>query len=146
MAVVIAVALWGMKWTFNYFSNTQPLGPTTSPLVKPTERVLPPGPRLQALPHFELRDYCEAQERQVNTYGWVDRQSGILRVPIDRAMDLTLERGLSARPSIDAPSAPAVAATPPVVSGDSDMRGQCAYVVAEAKRGVASEEKEKSSE
>jgi hypothetical protein len=147
MAVVLAVTLVGMKWTFHYFSDTQPLGATMSPMVKDTDRMLPPGPRLQALPHLELRDYCEAQQREVNAYDWVDQQSGVLRIPVDRAMDLTLARGLPARPASDAAGGmPAAAAATPMVSGDADMRGQCAYVVEEGKRSIAAKEKEKSSE
>jgi hypothetical protein len=30
----------------------------------------------------------------VHTYGWIDRNGGVVRLPIDRAMDLVLERGL----------------------------------------------------
>ena len=41
-----------------------------------------------------MRSYAESQEKLLNTYGWIDRQNGIVRLPIDRAMELLLERGL----------------------------------------------------
>ena len=30
----------------------------------------------------------------LHSYGWVDQQAGIVRIPIDRAMTLLTERGL----------------------------------------------------
>ncbi|MGA3292340.1 MAG: hypothetical protein ABSE45_00005 [Candidatus Acidiferrales bacterium] len=129
MAVVLAVTLVGMKLTFNYFKKVQPLGATTSPMVSEGERVLPPRPRLQVQPHLELADYCAAQQQEVTTYAWVDRQSGVVRIPIDRAMELIIERGLPARSSAEAPGGvlPATA-TPPIVSGGMDLLGPCGYL------------------
>jgi hypothetical protein len=34
-------------------------------------------------------------------YGWVDRQAGVVRLPIERAMELVLERGLPTRPEAE---------------------------------------------
>jgi hypothetical protein len=129
MAVVLAVTLIGMRFTFDYFKKVEPLGPTASPMVKETDRMLPPSPRLQVQPHLELEDYCEGQEQEVNSYGWVNQQSGVVRIPVDRAMDLILTRGLPARSPGDASttdSSPAI--TIPVVSGGEDVQGQCGYL------------------
>jgi hypothetical protein len=52
--------------------------------------------------------------RRLSSYGWVDREAGIVRIPIDRAMDLLAERGLPARAGPD-PFAEVVAA--PSASG-----------------------------
>jgi len=38
------------------------------------------------------------------TYGRVDPQTGIARIPIDRAVDLLLEKGLSAPPPATPPN------------------------------------------
>jgi hypothetical protein len=32
----------------------------------------------------------EEQEGRLHSYGWVDREKGLVHIPIDRAMDLTL--------------------------------------------------------
>ena len=127
MAVVLAVVMVGMKWTFDYYSRTQSLGAPASPLF--AGRELPPSPRLQVQPRLELKDYCAAQEQRVNSYAWVDRSSGVVRVPVDRAMDLLLARGLAARPASEAPdgTAAAVAATP-MISGGMDSQGPCGYL------------------
>jgi hypothetical protein len=126
LAVLLVVTLVGMKWTFSYFSRTEPLGPAASPLIEPGARVLPPSPRLQSRPHQELKDYCEAQQEKVNTYAWVDQQSGVVRVPVDRAMDLVLAKGLPARAASEAPAgSPAAASSVPAAP---DAPGQCGYL------------------
>lgn len=127
MAVVLAVVLLGMKWTFDYYKRAQPLGATVSPLVKEGARVLPPSPRLQVQPHQELVDYCAAQQKAVNSYGWVNQESGVAHIPVDRAMDLVLARGLPTRPASEAPAgSPTVA--PATVAGGTDVQGQCGYL------------------
>jgi hypothetical protein len=43
---------------------------------------------LSSAPQQDLAAYRADKERQLNTYGWVDRQQGIARIPIADAMDL----------------------------------------------------------
>ena len=54
-----------------------------------------PGCRRE--PHQELKDYCEAQVKELNTYGWINQRLHVVRIPIDRAMDLVLQNGLPIR-------------------------------------------------
>jgi hypothetical protein len=58
---------------------------------------VPPPPRIQADPAADMQSYLQSQQNLLNTYGWIDRQSGVVRMPIDRAMELLLERGLPTR-------------------------------------------------
>ena len=44
-----------------------------------------------------MQSYYQSQQNLLNTYGWVDKQNGIVRLPIDRAMELLLQRGLPVR-------------------------------------------------
>jgi hypothetical protein len=53
-----------------------------------------PQPELEVHPGAGLARLRRAEETDLNTYGWVDRNSGIVRVPIDRGMQLLLQRGL----------------------------------------------------
>ncbi len=127
MAVVLAVTLFAMRGLFDYIKKAEPLGPTSSPLVKEGERVLPPSPRLQVYPHQELMDYCAKQQKDVNSYGWVNEQVGVVHIPVERAMDLILARGLPTRaPNEAPPGAPTVRA--PMVAGGTDLEGQCGYL------------------
>jgi hypothetical protein len=58
---------------------------------------LPPEPRLQTNPRQDLRDLRVKEDELLKSYGWVDKNGGIVRIPIDDAIRLTLERGLPAR-------------------------------------------------
>ena len=46
-----------------------------------------------------------AEEQVLTTYGWVDQQKGVVRVPIDRAIDLLAQKGLPSRPQSEAQAA-----------------------------------------
>ena len=138
MAVTMAVVMVGMKWTFDYFSRTQPLGAPASPLF--AGRELPPSPRLQAQPRLDLKDYCAAQEQGVNSYGWVDQPSGIVHIPVNRAMDLILAQGLAARPINEAPDGTAAAAAAtPMIPGGTDLQGPCGYLTEKPASETAAE-------
>jgi hypothetical protein len=90
----IAATLVIVWVTFNYFARHQELGPPASPF-EDTRKLPPPGvPVLEAAPSREFKQYREAQKELLNTYGWVDQKAGVVRLPIDRAMDLVIERGL----------------------------------------------------
>lgn len=39
-----------------------------------------------------LRELQEAQAKQITSYGWVDQNAGVVRLPIDRAMELTAQQ------------------------------------------------------
>ena len=54
----------------------------------------PPRP---TAPASELLDLRATEEAVLHHYGWVDRPAGIIRLPIDRAMEVLVERGLPAR-------------------------------------------------
>jgi hypothetical protein len=90
--VVVGVAMRGM---FHYFATVQSLGPPASPFEN--ARALPPQPRLQPQPRLDLRQLHRREDEKLNTYGWVNQKDGVVRIPIERAMDLVAERGLPAR-------------------------------------------------
>jgi hypothetical protein len=60
---------------------------------------LPPEPRLQEHPRQDLKDLRAAEDALLKSYGWVDKNQGVVRIPIDEAMKLTLQRGLASRPA-----------------------------------------------
>jgi len=53
-----------------------------------------PQPRMQVRPALDLETLRAAEDAQLNSYGWIDRDAGVARIPIHRAMQLILERGL----------------------------------------------------
>jgi len=61
----------------------------------PVESATPfPQPRLQAQSGADLQKLRAAEDERLNSYGWINRRTGIAHIPIDRAMQMTLERGL----------------------------------------------------
>jgi hypothetical protein len=54
-------------------------------------------PHLQLSPAEDLEQFRAREEAELNTYGWIDRTAGVVRVPIERAMELVLQRGLPTR-------------------------------------------------
>ena len=55
-----------------------------------------PPPRLEILRSEALLEVRGREELLLNTYGWVDQKAGVVRIPIERAIDLLVERGLPA--------------------------------------------------
>jgi hypothetical protein len=53
-----------------------------------------PGPRLQIDPRQDLAALRNAEDERLSGYGWINRQQKAVRMPIERAMGMTLERGL----------------------------------------------------
>jgi hypothetical protein len=75
-----------------------------------------PAPRLQADPSTELAKLRRDELDRLNSYGWVDERAQVAHVPIDRAMDVLVERGLpKTKPSTTENSAPE-AKVPPAAS------------------------------
>ena len=66
------------------------------PGAKSLVRVQPDyhGPLLQIYPEKDLHGMQRANNLDLGSYGWMDRDKGVVRVPIARAMDLVAERGL----------------------------------------------------
>ena len=61
---------------------------------------LPPEPRLQAYPAREIAEHRAAVEELSTSYGWGDESARLVRLPLERALELTLERGLPVWPAV----------------------------------------------
>ena len=98
IAAILVAASLSLIWLFKYFQKAENPGSfIAAPFA--TERPLPPPPRIQPNPGADMQNYYQSQQNLLNSYGWIDRQNGIVRLPIDRAMELLLERGLPTRPT-----------------------------------------------
>jgi hypothetical protein len=85
--------------------------PKNQPLLQPFPRKMPDGKVVQpyrSTPVTDLGDMREAERRALTSYGWVDREKGVLHMPIDVAMRVTLQRGLPVQ-GVGAPGRPATA-------------------------------------
>jgi hypothetical protein len=57
-----------------------------------------PSPQLEIDERTQLDQIRLQEEETLATYGWVDQKAGVVRIPIERAMDLIAQRGLPTRP------------------------------------------------
>ena len=106
LVVLSAAAMLSMAALFKFLERgaerrdaaaTQAAG-----LGRPEER-LPPPPRLEVDGAGHWRDFRAAQVDRLSTYGWMDRGRGVVHIPIEKAMEQILERGVAPLPA--APSA-----------------------------------------
>ena len=92
LALVVAACLIAATWLFGFFAarRTQ-----EDVLPSPLARVEPPpGPVLQVHAPTDPSRLRIEEDTTLSTYGWVDRGAGIVRIPIEQAMQLLTERGL----------------------------------------------------
>ena len=95
----IAVA-WVVRVMYFSLAHREAMEQPPAPIMQFEANRVPPNPRLQASEPIDLTAFRSEEERIVTTYGWVDKSQGIVRIPVDEAMRLLLERGLPvAKPS-----------------------------------------------
>jgi hypothetical protein len=86
--VLIALAL--MWLLFEYLAGRQ--AATAPSAAPPAIQEPPPAPRLQVSPQTDLEQLRASEKAILESYGWIDRSAGIVRIPIDRAIELVAER------------------------------------------------------
>jgi hypothetical protein len=60
--------------------------------------VEPPAPRLQIDPERDLAEFRTKKNKELNTYYWVNKQKGIVHIPIDQAMKQLAAQGIEGFP------------------------------------------------
>lgn len=97
LAVAMVLSLGIVYGTFWLFEGQQQAADVQQfPLAAGQEKE-PPSPRLQTQPFKDVYLLKEGQNERLDSYGWTDKAAGVVHIPIDRAIDLTLRQGLPAR-------------------------------------------------
>jgi hypothetical protein len=106
--VIVYFVIWGIYHGLDAYARRHQ--PPVNPLVKTVEtdtRVVSPQevnkfpqPRLETNERLEINDFRLREEQTLNSYGWVDEKSGVVRIPIERAMELIAQRGLPTTPRV----------------------------------------------
>lgn len=90
--VIAMIAMW---WMFEaLLTSGLASDPEPPPLIEARQAVDPPGPRLQASPERDMEQWRAHQNALRTSYAWRDRDAGIARIPVGRAMELLAEEGL----------------------------------------------------
>lgn len=96
LVVVSALSFAGVWLMLDFLRLNQARTDTPlSTLADP--QALPPAPRLQVSPTRDLTQMRQAEETILNTYRWVDKDAGIVGIPVEQAIKILAERGLPAR-------------------------------------------------
>src|ERR1700739_1376134 len=96
IGAILAATCLSLIWLFKHYEQTENPGSFVAAPFSGT-RPLPQPPRIQPNPAVDMQSYLQSQQNLLNSYGWIDRPNGIVRLPVDRAMELLLERGLPTR-------------------------------------------------
>jgi hypothetical protein len=110
LAVVLLLCVVGLKGVFVFLDHREkasqpPVNPLVTNVPTDTRHVAPgypqsafPNPKLEEDERGQLNGIRLQEEETLYSYGWVDEKAGIARIPIDRAMELIVQRGLPVRP------------------------------------------------
>ena len=109
LGVVTLLCILGLKGVFAFLDHREKaLQPAVNPLVTnisdDTRHIAPgypqsvfPNPKLEEDERGQLNGIRMSEEKTLYSYGWVDEKAGTVHIPIERAMDLLVQRGLPVR-------------------------------------------------
>jgi len=108
LGAVVIGAMLVAAWMFGFFASWQAKQDVPpSPLASSNPG--PPEPRLQVHAIRDMKALRAAEDEVLTSYGWVSKEAGIARIPIERAMQRLVEGGL---PEPAKPGAPKSAPAP----------------------------------
>jgi hypothetical protein len=93
-AAVVHLIVWFM---FVWFQSAAASAEVPNPLRSGEDARVPPEPRLQVEPRQDLGSYRQREAALLDGYHWVDKNAGVVRIPIEEAMKRLVERGLPTR-------------------------------------------------
>jgi hypothetical protein len=109
LAVATLLCILGLKGLFAFLEHREKaVQPAVNPLVTnlpaDTRHIAPgypqgvfPNPKLEEDERGQLNNIRIKEEKVLYSYGWVDEKAGTVHIPIERAMDLLVQRGLPVR-------------------------------------------------
>lgn len=97
--VVLVVGAALLMWFLfdRYAASAVRNSPEPDPMTLADPRKEPPEPRLQQYPVMDLKQFRAGEDEVLHSYGWVDAAKGVVRIPVERAMELVAKEGLPVR-------------------------------------------------
>ena len=93
LVVVCVVSIGLLFGLLKFFQSREETSVANT--VEPTK--LFPQPQLQKTPIPDLRAIRAEEDKLLNGYAWVDQPKGVVRIPVDRAIEVLAQRGLPTR-------------------------------------------------
>ena len=106
LALVTAAAM-GLMWVFAVgMQREERVSHNELPPIARMRSATPPEPRLQPRPPEGLAALRAREEEALGRYRWVDAERGVVGIPIDRAIELMLQRPPPSRDQAQVPEGP----------------------------------------
>jgi cysteine synthase len=96
LVVVCVVSIGLLFGLLKFFQSREETSVANT--VEPTK--LFPQPQLQKTPIPDLKAIRAEEDKLLNGYAWVDQPKGVVRIPVDRAIEVLAERGLPSRSEV----------------------------------------------
>ena len=97
LAVATAIVFVLVVGIFRYLYSSY----STAESIKLSQPVIPPEPRIEVAPYEQLQQLRVKEDHILNSYAYVDKGSGVVRVPIDKAIDMLAAKGLPSHNYLD---------------------------------------------
>jgi hypothetical protein len=109
IVIVTGLCMFGLRGLYAFLdhrvrASQSEVNPLVTNVPEDTLHVAPgypqtafPSPRLEEDERGQLNGIRLEQDNTLYSYGWVDEKAGTVRIPIERAMDLLVQRGLPVR-------------------------------------------------
>lgn len=101
LVVVIFATMGALGWMYMRLYSPAPAIP-----VKQTQEEFENAPHAWTSIEDDWKTIDDQSHKHLDDYGWVDQEHGVVRIPIQRAMDLVAAQGLPARPGTTPPAFP----------------------------------------
>ena len=99
LVVVSAFSFAGVWFMLDFLKiNQARKDAQVSPLANLQQ--LPPAPRLQVAPGQELKQLRQAENVAINNYHWIDKEAGVVAIPVEQAIKILAQKGLPTRSDI----------------------------------------------
>jgi hypothetical protein len=107
---VVTLITAGVSWAvLKGLESWRDKASTRATMAEPQGAQQAPAPRLQLREPLDLAAFRHEEAQTLATYGVVDKEKGVYRIPVEQAMKLLLERGL---PSVSEAAVPATETKP----------------------------------
>jgi hypothetical protein len=104
--VAVTLVVMGLMWGIAILlkGSLARKDPAPPALAEAREARVPPAPNLQPNPGADLATFRAAEDAELATWAWVDREKTVARVPVERALEIVAARGLPAPPPMPPPA------------------------------------------
>lgn len=106
LAVILFLLVFGLSLhaILAWFLSALKQGTTPTDRWRPVQPAVQQAARasfpvLQVSAPLDLQAFRAGEDAELGSYGWINKTSGVVRIPIERAMELVLQQGLPTRGS-----------------------------------------------